>query len=231
MAKLSLRSIKDCHISFLWLLMVSSACASNPANLGELKQEIISYKTSGAYEKDFAKVAGEAKRYLQTRFNDDGRLAIVLDIDETSLSNWPIITANDFGFIREGSCTLPQGPCGWSAWVEKAQAQALKPTLELYRTAQQHGVAVFFITGRLERYRAATERNLRAVGYDDWEGLILRPDGGRFNSTTEYKSSARRKLIEQGYVVLLNMGDQPSDIDGGYAGRSFLLPNPFYRVP
>jgi len=27
------------------------------------------------------------------------------------------------------------------------------------------------------------------------------------------------------------MGDQPSDLAGGHAERSYLLPNPFYRIP
>jgi len=27
------------------------------------------------------------------------------------------------------------------------------------------------------------------------------------------------------------MGDQPSDLDGGFSERTFLLPNPFYRIP
>jgi acid phosphatase len=44
--------------------------------------------------------------------------ALVLDIDETSLSNWPNIKANNFGFIPDGACDrLPNGPCGFKAWI------------------------------------------------------------------------------------------------------------------
>ena len=42
---------------------------------------------------------------------------------------------------------------------------------------------------------------------------------------------ARRTLAEQGYVIVLNMGDQESDLAGGHAERTFKMPNPFYRVP
>jgi acid phosphatase len=35
----------------------------------------------------------------------------------------------------------------------------------------------------------------------------------------------------KGYTVLASVGDQPSDLAGGYAERSFLMPNPFYRLP
>jgi hypothetical protein len=31
-------------------------------------------------------------------------------------------------------------------------------------------------------------------------------------------------------MVTANIGDQPSDLSGGYAEKTFLLPNPFYRV-
>ena len=34
-------------------------------------------------------------------------------------------------------------------------------------------------------------------------------------------------LIERN---IANVGDQPSDLAGGYAERTFLLPNPFYRI-
>ena len=43
-------------------------------------------------------------------------------------------------------------------------------------------------------------------------------------------AAARRRLTEQGYTVLLTLGDQPSDLEGGYAERAYLVPNPFYRV-
>ena len=41
---------------------------------------------------------------------------LVLDIDDTALTNWEVIKADDFGRIINGPCTvLPEGPCGWAA--------------------------------------------------------------------------------------------------------------------
>jgi acid phosphatase len=41
-----------------------------------------------------------------------------------------------------------------------------------------------------------------------------------------------RNEIEQGhYTIIANIGDQPSDLSGGHAERTFLLPDPFYRIP
>ena len=39
------------------------------------------------------------------------------------------------------------------------------------------------------------------------------------------------KIAAMGYWIIENMGDQPSDLAGGYAERTFKLPNPFYRIP
>ena len=38
--------------------------------------------------------------------------------------------------------------------------------------------------------------------------------------------------IEQvlGYLIILNVGDQESDLTGGFADRTFKLPNPFYFI-
>ena len=101
-------------------------------------------------------------------------------------------------------------------------------TLELYRTATRLGVAVFFITGRPEEEREATERNLRAAGYESWAGLVLRPSSG---DRSAFKTSVRRQITQDGYTILANVGDQESDLVGGHAQRTFKIPNPFYEVP
>jgi hypothetical protein len=87
--------------------------------------------------------------YVETWFGAVSKPAIILDIDETSLSNWPAIAADDFGIIADGKCDgLPKGPCGWRAWQLSAKAPALATTLELFKAATSNGIAVFFITGR-----------------------------------------------------------------------------------
>jgi hypothetical protein len=37
--------------------------------------------------------------------------------------------------------------------------------------------------------------------------------------------------VDEGYTILLSMGDQRSDLEGGYAERTFKLPNPYYWIP
>lgn len=220
------------------VVALAGACATaapappRPApipSLADAKRQVGEYVSSGRYETDIAAVVAEAREYLN-RGIGGARLAIVLDIDETALSNVPALRANDYGFIVAGPCDLTRGPCGFAAWIEQARAEPIKPVLELARLARERGVAVFFITGRPERFRAATERNLKAAGYE-WTGLILKPDDLATHSAVEFKAAARKKLTEQGYLIVVNVGDQMSDLDGGYAQRTYKLPNPFYFVP
>ena len=204
--------------------------AAPPPSLADVKRQVSEYVDSGRYEADVAAVVGQARAYLESRIARGGKLAIVLDVDETALSNLPSVRANDYGFIVAGPCQLPGGPCGFVAWIQMAKAEAIKPVVALARFAHERGVAVFFLTGRPERWREATERNLRSAGYE-WTGVILKPDDLRTKSAVEQKAAERKKLVEQGYTIVVNMGDQISDLDGGFAERSYKLPNPFYFVP
>ena len=176
-------------------------------------------------------MVAQARSYLTTRVARGGKLAIVLDIDETPLSNLPALRANDYGFVVAGPCgDLPRGPCGILAWILLARAEPIRPVLELTRQAREQGVAVFFLTGRPERVRAATEANLKAAGYE-WTGVLLKPDALNTASAVDFKAAERKKLVAQGYVIVVNVGDQMSDLDGGFAERTYKLPNPFYFVP
>ncbi len=67
--------------------------------------------------------------------------------------------------------------------------------------------------------------------FTGYERLVTVPDGRRFASAVDFKGPVRAGIEREGYSIIANMGDQPSDLAGGHAERSFLLPNPFYRVP
>jgi predicted secreted acid phosphatase len=218
----------------------ASAQPCPPVNLGLYKIELSKYEKSGGYQRDLAVVASRARDYIARQTERRGKLALVLDIDETALSNWPAMVADDLGLIPIGPCNLsddglPKGACGWLDWIKQARDRPIAPTLELYRQARQQGWAVFFITGRPEFLRSATERNLRAAGYDKWDGLMMPSNQllmhHALKSLADFKTPQRRKIVAQGYTIIVNVGDQDSDLEGGYAERTFKLPNPFYYIP
>jgi hypothetical protein len=203
-----------------------------PANVGDLKFAAIDYYNSGAYLTDLQLAAGPAIAWITEEAPRADRPAVVFDIDETALSNWEAIKANDFGRVIDGPCErLPDGPCGWRAWGLRAQSTAIQPTMDIFTTARDRGAAIFFITGRGETQRAATERNLQAVGYTGYTQLIMEPPGSHYVLAADFKAPQRAQIEQQGYTIIANVGDQPSDLDGGFAEQTYLLPNPFYRIP
>ena len=207
-----------------------SVAPSDIPRLYEAQRQVQEYISSGRYDRNFSAVVARAQEWLEQRSKTAKKPAIVLDIDETSLSNWPAYRLNGWGRVVGGGCDLEQGPCGLRAWQALAKSQALAPTRELARRAHELGVAVFFISGRPPNLREATERNLREQGYDP-TGVILLPEGAHFKSAVDFKAPERRKIAEQGYTIILSLGDQESDLRGGFAERTFKLPNPVYYLP
>jgi acid phosphatase len=203
-----------------------------PANIGDLKFTATDYYNSGAYLTDLQLAAAPAIGWINEEAQRVDRPAVVFDIDETALSNWEAIKANDFGRIFTGGCdSLPQGPCGLVAWDQRAQSTVIQPTMDIYTAARDRGAAIFFITGRPENQRAATERNLRVVGYTGYTQLIMEPTGAQYVSAADFKAPQREQIEQRGYTIIANVGDQPSDLAGGFSEQTYLLPNPFYRIP
>src|SRR5262250_3143214 len=117
--------------------------AADVPNLYEAQRQVDEYIRSGRYDGDVAKVIAAARAWLEERAQTAVKPAIVLDIDETSLSNWPAYRVNGWGRVVNGGCDLQQGPCGLRAWQALGQSKALPATLALARRARQLQVAVF----------------------------------------------------------------------------------------
>ncbi len=206
----------------LAIAVALAGCAGSPRepnNLSVLKAELRAYYRSGTYLADIAAVCREAEAWIHRRAADGGRLAVVVDLDETLWSSWPYFEAQDFGYEPEA----------WARWVQEARAPALAPVAELVRSLPSRGVMVVFLSARGERERVATLRNLRALNLAEGARLICQPDTDR-RGNASYKAAARAELRAEGWTLIANLGDQESDLAGGGAERAFKLPNPFYRT-
>jgi predicted secreted acid phosphatase len=200
-----------------------------PANLGQLKTRLIAYHDCvpghGCYTTELKRQSDLAIGILQRRVarkKPGEKLALVLDIDETALSNWDEEKQYDFGYVVSQ----------WDDWVTKEKAPAIDGTLRLYNEALKDGVAVFFITGRRTDQETATADNLKIAGYHDWTGLALRGPHPDTETTSDYKSAERKKIVDAGYKMILNVGDQMSDFNGSSRAEVFVkLPDPFYFIP
>jgi predicted secreted acid phosphatase len=49
--------------------------------------------------------------------------------------------------------------------------------------------------------------------------------------TIRYKSGTRAYIESQGYNIVADVGDQFSDLEGGFADKTFKMPNPNYYLP
>ena len=197
-----------------------STVSHEPANIYPLKQEIRAYVSSGQYSRDIGAVAEKARGWIEARAAKRApseRLAVVFDLDETLLSNWPSISERDFGYMATA----------WDAWVAEGTAPAIEPVRDVYRVARRAGLEVIFLTGRRERDRSGTEKNLRAIGCGDYAALIFKSNESK-ETTGTFKTAERRRLTAEGRVIIANIGDQESDLTGGFAERTFKLPDPFY---
>lgn len=197
---------------------------AEPTNLGLLKKQLVQYHDSGQYLEEIKQVANQASRYIEeaaqtnTHLSQPKKLALVLDIDETCLSNFSNMKLIDFANM----------PDKISEQLLAADEPAIQPVHDLYLKALQKNISVFFVTGRDPSLAAATAQNLQAAGYLSWSGLEFRPVD--IPSIT-FKTATRAKITQQGYTIIASIGDQDSDLIGGYAARTFKLPNPFYYIP
>ncbi|XKK63833.1 hydrolase [Streptomyces sp. ARC32] len=152
------------------------------------------------WQRDCRAVMDAALPYLKERIADSApgeKQAIVLDIDNTSLET-------DFGF------SYPQ--------------PANRPVLEAARYAQEHGVALFFVTARPGIIEAPTEWNLAHAGYES-SGLYVRGFLDLFKDVAEYKTEQRAEIESNGYTIIANIGNSATDLSGGHAERTFKLPD------
>jgi acid phosphatase len=198
-------------------------------NLGTLRNELTQYHDCtggfGCYRDDLRAQTDRAQAALAERVRarkPGEKLAIVFDIDETVLSNWPEIAKLNMGFYQPLE----------DEWERSEKAEAIPGSVALYKQAVAAGVPVFFITGRPEAMRDVTAANLRDQGMTEWKSLVLRSKEEQDETAVVYKSSERRKIVAQGYTLIMSIGDQWSDLQGEpHAEISVKLPNPFYFIP
>ena len=179
------------------------------------------FHDSGAWARETDRVIKRATATLRAsahKAKRPGKLVAVFDVDDTALSSYDCMKGGGFTTSRRTLCALT-GP-----------HPAITQTRRLVALAQRLGVHVAFVTGRPVGLRALTLEQLRDAGYRGRFQLVLRPPGYRHASNVPFKSSARKALQRGGRRVVIDVGDQRSDLSGGFAQRTFKLPNPMYTL-
>ena len=175
--------------------------------------------------------------------------AIVLDVDDTTLTTWNYEVVSNWAY----------NPTTNADYVTGQKFPATPGMVDLVTKAAGEGYAVFFLTGRPAAQEAATLGNLTSdgvgvdAGYpapttltDGEDGLFTKPavadypdylktacagDPNGSCTTIHYKSATRAHIESLGYDIVASFGDQYSDLTGGFADRTFKMPNPNYYLP
>lgn len=175
-----------------------------------------------SFRNELQTVLNNAYEYIKDQpvsyFNRAGA-AVVLDLDETVMDNRAY-------YLIYGE----YDPKRWAEWETKEEAPGIPETLDFIRWLNNRGYSVYFISGRREANREHTVNNLKKMGITDYAGLYLKPDDYNKDSASNYKVEARKDIEAKGHKILATIGDQNSDISGGY-GKGFKLPNSIYYIP
>ena len=200
--------------------------------------------TSSPYISQIASILAKQRRELPHLLADarrhHTRPAIVFDADDTTLWTYPM-EVGDMKFVFTPAAQQP--------WVDGERFPAVPGMVDFVNDAQAMGFTVFGLTGRSNSQKAHTVSNLAKVGYGAFtaDHFFTKFDSGTTPpaylpaawcsaypkcTTVEYKAGTRRHIEQDlGYDVVLNVGDQFSDLQGGFADKALKLPNPTYYLP
>jgi predicted secreted acid phosphatase len=170
-----------------------------------------------SYEKSIATGFAQATRLLDAQLKKHPRKpTVVLDVDETAMSNWGCFETAGFELSGLADCAI------------NSKSVAFPSALKLVRHARAKKVSVAFVTGAPQVLCAARRKNLIAQGFPKAFTITCKPASYTTDSLVPYKSAARKAIIKKGATIVLNVGDQKSDLAGGAAKQTLLLPNPIY---
>jgi predicted secreted acid phosphatase len=211
------------------------------------------------YAKEAESVANKAEHWLagQARKHGPkhvtGLKAIVLDVDDTTLTTWNYEIFSNWDF----------NPATNGQFVTNQAFPATPGMVAMVTQAAAEGYAIIFITGRPAAQEADTLGNLTHdnIGVDAGypapttlnnleDGLFTKPAIANYPpylltacaaelalvpqkscTTIHYKSATRAHIESLGYDIVASFGDQFSDLTGGFADKTFKMPNPNYFLP
>ena len=155
----------------------------------------------------YNQVAKNAKQFVidylkKNKKKDTSNLGVVLDIDETVLRTY----------------------C-WKCHTQMHKME-VTPIKKFYNWCVKNNISVFFITARPDKGLDWTREQLKEFGMDNYIELYLKPNA--YNNTTaglqNYKSDVRKFIVRnKEFKILINIGDQKHDLNGGFAMKKFLL--------
>ncbi|MFM8603344.1 MAG: HAD family acid phosphatase [Gemmatimonadota bacterium] len=197
--------------------------------------DIVALRNSGGYTADIRGTVALGRRYLNRWLNRKCqtnatpaqvkrcRVMAVFDMDDTLESWYQYYSSPTVNWVADQSAE--------EVVMEACGNPAIPSTIALLQHALSRGVAVSVITGRRDTQRSFTATCLDQLGAGGYRNLIVRDPANYETTAAAFKAQARKKLERKGWRIAISVGDQVSDMSGGYVDAGFLLPNPMYFIP
>ena len=204
------------------------------------------------YAREAESVANDGSNWLGAR-SQVANKAIVLDVDDTTLatwnyeifSNWAFNPTTNGQFVTDQR--FPAVP-GMVAMVNEAKAEGYAVFFLTGRGAAQETATLGNLTSDGIGVDAGYPAPTALPNGED--GLFTKPAIADYPpylkdacadelsqvpqkscTTIHYKSATREHIESLGYDIVGNFGDQFSDLIGGFADKTFKMPNPNYFLP
>ena len=201
----------------------------------------IASKTSSPYISQMDGILAKETTKLRALYRESARHgkkpAMVFDADDTTLMTYD---------MEDGAMHFNYNPALQDVWVQGEKFPATPGMVAFVTAAKRAGFTIFGITGRNDDQKVATVDNLKKDGYTGFtlnrfytkwtgQGSSQQPSYIKCATTScttvEFKAGTRKHIESMGYDIALNVGDQFSDLQGGYADHYLKLPNPTYYLP
>jgi hypothetical protein len=218
---------------------VTTAVDPVPNSIDGQDVAIHTFSDTSAYANEVGGIARRAGHYLaeprRGHHKSAAKKAILFDVDDTTLNTYDYEIYSNFVYNPTTNAYFVAN--------DNYKLRAVPHMVALENWASAHGYTVFFLTGRPVTQLGGTQANLRSVGYTFDDANVYTKDpsdawlqscvtAGKVTcSTIDYKSKTRAHIESLGYDIVANFGDQYSDLIGGYADKTFKIPNPMYYLP
>ena len=184
------------------------------------------------YQQGYNVATNKLKELLKQPTNKP--YSIVLDIDETVLSNIPF----QVKMVKDGTAFNPKL---WDEWVQKAEATPVAGAKEFLQFADKNKVQIYYISDRTDAQIDATIKNLEAQGLpvQGRDHLMFKKEGDKS------KEGRRQEVIKHTNLVML-FGDNLVDfaefstksetdrdkmfeqLKAEFGDKFIIFPNPMY---
>lgn len=207
------------YIIFALSLFLFSCGTQKPTNLSTAREDVKQYYESGKYDEELNVIIEDArKKFNEVEIKENS--VVIFDVDETVLDNYGLAVLMEFGYVYEMN----------KQWNRELKASAIPQVKEFYEYLLSKGTKIIFLTGRNIPEYEVTYNNLKQEGFTTFDTLITQREHEYELTATEFKSSKRKELVDNGYEIIGTVGDQWSDLKGPHHGILVKIPNYLYLI-